>query len=320
MGGNKKWTRRAAVGSLASGGGLLLFGTGGSTQITSYRDVEVNAGDGDDAVLQFVDRSEDADVVEPGSPAVVYEIRDNVGAFAAENIAVDARVVDGGAIGATVSTESSPFEVAVSCDDGASELSGSYAVALEFTASNSEFTITASRTTESPIEVDCGLDYSNGANYRDGGNDTDIPPRTDAKGSVESPGNANSEDGSYATLKSESNKGGGPKGGKIGFTLPPVSVADAYELEVAVSGTAPSGDWVVYLVDEAGTRLTSTGNGDKDKLQSSTNSFTFDSTESDAIRSNRRGLYLVFETTSNGNEVTAAIDYFELKPTQNSTS
>jgi len=315
MGGNKKWTRRAAIGPLASGGGLLLFGTDGSTQITSYRDVEVNAGDGDDAVLQFVDRSEDANVVEVGSSAVVYEIRDNVGAFAAENIAVEARVVDGKAIGATVSTESSPFEVAVSCADGASGLSGSYTVALEFEASNPEFTITASRTTESRVEVDCGLDYGNDANYRDSTNETTIPPGDNAKGWVGNPAGVNGDDDDYATLNSEGNRSD-RRGANIGFALPPVRESEKYVLDVVVSDSQPGGDWVVDVVDGKGDKLARIGTGNKSKLKKGSNSFEFELNKEAIEPPKQIDLYLIFRMTSSGNNKTAEIDYFELKPAQ----
>lgn len=324
MGDNKKWTRRAAVGSLASGGGLLLFGTGGSTQITSHRDVAVNAAEGDDAILQFVDRSKDAGTVGDGA-ATVYEIRDNVGTFGSDEISVSARIDedDIGAIDATVSDGSAPFEIDLRCSDETAGLRGEYTIELAFTASNADSTISADRTTDEPVTVDCGFDYGNSANYRDNTEDTtntDIPPREAAKGSVTTPSNVNSDDGRYATFSSESRDDGTEiKGAEIGFVLPTAPKSDAYELRVEVSGDQPSGDWIVYLVDGAGTRLTSTGNGPKDKLKKNTNRFAFDSDESGRIRSNRTDLYLIFATTSNGNEVTAMVDHFELRPVSSSS-
>jgi hypothetical protein len=330
MGDNKKWTRRAAVGSLVSGGGLMLFGTGGSTQITSDRDVEVNAGNGEDAVLQFVDVSGSAGVVRSGSLSEVYKIKDNIGTFEPADIAVSARAVGGGRLDVKVTTDGDTFDVAVSCSDDASGLRGSYTIALEFTASNPEFTITATRAT-GLVDIDC-YDFGSSNNYRDSGDEGTAVQPDDPKGTIKEPGNVNDRnDDTYATAIAVCNSnssgnsgkngngngnggngnGGGGRGGRVGYALPPTQQNGAYELYVKYKNS--NGKWNVYLRDIDGNDLTGkyklTGGGQN--VRSKT--IEFNQSENSAISKNADNLYLIFETTSNGNCVSVDIDYFELR-------
>lgn len=303
MGDNEKWTRRAAVGSLASGGGLLLFGTGGSTQISSYRDVEVNASDGEDAVLQFIDRSANAETVEFGSSAVAYEIKDNIGAFDSENSEVNS--VGPKPVKTMVSDgdEADSYVVEVSCSDGAS-VYGSYNIELDFRAvfEGKEFTITATRTTDDPVEINC-YDYGSSNNYRDGDKGQAEYP-VDPAGIIQNPGGVNESDNNYAKIsKSEGSRA------KVGYALPPISFDGPYQLAVDVERI--SGNWSVYLVDGDGNRLTS-NDGSKGKLTGNkTVTVEFTDTESDDIESSE-DLYLIFETNDNGDNF-VEVGYFELQ-------
>ncbi|MDB2251263.1 hypothetical protein PM076_06835 [Halorubrum ezzemoulense] len=329
MGDNKKWTRRAAVGSLVSGGGLMLFGTGGSTQISTYRDVAVNTGDGEDAVLQF-DEDYDGGVVT--SDAVnVYEITDNVDAFELDDIAVEARV-DGGTVDATVTGGNDTFDVAVRCSDNADGLRGSYAIELIFTASNPDFTITATRTT-GPVEIDC-YDFGSSNNYRDSSDEGTAAQPDDPKGTIDNPGNVNDgNDDTYATAvavcnsnssgnsgnngngngNGENGNSGGDRGGRVGYALPPTQQNGAYELYVKYKNS--NGKWNVYLRDIDGNDLTEkyrlTGGGQNERSKT----IEFDRSENSAIGANAGSLYLIFETTSSGNCVSVDVDYFELRRT-----
>ena len=347
MGDNKKWTRRAAVGSLASGGGLLLFGTGGSTQITSYRDVEVNAGKGEDAVLQFIDRSEGMSVETAGS-AVVYEIKDNVGAFGKDDITVTASA-GSEPVTAAVSNESSPFEVTVSCSGGASGLDGSYEVELTFEASTPDYTITATRMTE-PVDFSC-YNFGNENNYRDSGDQGQAIQPTDPRGVLSDPANVNNPDESYATAQAEGNNCGsgnsgggsnsstsnsrnsdgginnssdgsgssgkgssGPPSGRVGYALPSIQSDSEYELSVKYKNS--TGSWNAYLVNGSGTKLDEelSVTGGENSSREKTLQFADDA----FISNNTDDLYLVFETTGNGSCVSIDIDYFELRPAGNS--
>lgn len=312
MGDNKKWTRRAAVGSLVSGGGLMLFGTGGSTQITSNRDVTVNTGDGEDAVLQFVDVSDDATVVRAGSPSVVYEIRDNVGTFEPADIAVSARVVGGGGLDTTVTADGDAFDVAVSCSDDASGLRGSGTIELEFTASNPDFTITATRTT-GLVDIDC-YDFGSSNNYRDSGDVGTAAQPANPKGTLESPGSVNDGDGdTFATAVAAQRSKSDKKGGRVGYALPSVEPGGTYELNISYKNS--NGSWNVYLKNKAGDEWTQefSINGGGPDVQSKT--INFNNTDNVKISNNADNLYLIFETTSNGNGVSVDIYSFELSRT-----
>ncbi|MDB2237472.1 hypothetical protein [Halorubrum ezzemoulense] len=334
MGDNKKWTRRAAVGSLVSGGGLMLFGTGGSTQISTYRDVAVNTGDGEDAVLQF-DEDYDGGVVT--SDAVnVYEITDNVDAFELDDIAVEARV-DGGTVDATVTGGNDTFDVAVRCSDNADGLRGSYAIELIFTASNPDFTITATRTT-GPVEIDC-YDFGSSNNYRDSSDEGTAAQPDDPKGTIDNPGNVNDgNDDTYATAvavcnsnssgnsgnngngngNGENGNSGGDRGGRVGYALPPTQRNGAYELYVKYKNS--NGSWNVYLRDIDGNDLTGkyklTGGGQNVRSET----IEFNQSGNSAISENYDNLYLIFETTSNGNCASVDVNHFELRQTETSSN
>ena len=314
MGDNKKWTRRAAVGSIASGAGLLLFGTGGSTQITSYRDIEVNAaGEGESAVLNFNDNSSETTVESDGSQSSVYKIEDTDDIFGKSGtgeVNVTAFVGDD-EIPAKVDTDSRPFDVTVGCDS-VNPLNGRESIDLMFEASAPEFTITATRTTTSQVLFDCGLNYRDSDNYRDNLTNTDIPPRGDAKGEVKNSAGVNSA-GDTAELISEDNKSD-KRGANIGFALPPVRESSKYELEVVVSGNQVTGDWAVALVKKDGSPLTRLGNGNKDKLQNSgSNVFQYE-LDREINLNETIDLYLIFNTTSSGNQKSVNVDYFEVTP------
>ncbi|OYR45147.1 hypothetical protein [Halorubrum sp. Ea8] len=315
MGDSKKWTRRAAVGSLASGGGLMLFGTGGSTQISTYRDVEVNAGDGDDAILEFNDQS-DGKTIKIGSPAVVYTIKDNVDTFSDDDINVTA-TVGTKSITAAVSNDSSPFEVTVSCAGEASGLNGLYDVELNFEALAPDFTITATRTPR--VDFDC-YDFGDENNYRDSGDKGQANQPTDPRGLLRNPEKVNNP-GDVTTAVSEGNKcetgssgGNGGPSGRVGYALPSIKSHTEYELYIKYENS--TGSWNAHLVNGSGTKLneelsiTGGGGNTKEKtLQFNDNQF---------IRDNADDLYLIFETTSNGNCVSVDIDYFELRSAGNS--
>ncbi|WP_143420759.1 hypothetical protein [Halorubrum ezzemoulense] len=331
MGDNKKWTRRAAVGSLVSGGGFMLFGTGGSTQITSNRDVTVNTGDDEDAVVRFVDRSENADVVDSTDGEEVYVIEDGVGEFNINGVSVSVPTGSGNDSVRIKVDEESPnsFSVKAACPSEPTTFNDDF-LKLLFELDNNDQTITATRTTNNRISFDCGIasyDYGDSANYRDNSGNTDnsdIPPGNDAKGEVLNPErlnqrNENDPNDPYAILQSESNKGGNSiDGANIGFALPPVPESEKYVLDVAVSDSPPGGDWVVDVVyvangDEV-VSLTRTGNSDKYKLKKNLNTFEFKLNKETIDPLKQIDLYLIFETTSSGNKKTAEVDYFELKP------
>ncbi|SNR61979.1 hypothetical protein SAMN06266787_106129 [Halorubrum ezzemoulense] len=335
MGDNKKWTRRAAVGSFVSGGGFMLFGTGGSTQITSNRDVTVNTGDDEDAVVRFVDRSENADVVDSTDGEEVYVIEDGVGEFNINRVSVSGTTGSGNDSVRieVVEDEESPnsFSVKAACPNEPTTFNDDF-LKLLFELDNDDQTITATRTTNNRISFDCGTesyDYGDSANYRDNSGNTDnsnIPPGNNAKGEVLNPErlnqrNENDPNDPYAILQGESNKRGNSiDGANIGFALPPVPESEKYVLDVFVSDKQPGGDWVVDVVDGDKNPLTRAGNGKKDKLKKGLNSFEFELNEEKIDPLKQIKLYLIFRMTSSGNNKKAEIDYFELKPTQNSTS
>lgn len=338
MGDNKKWTRRAAAGSLVSGGGFMLFGTGGSTQITSNRDVTVNTGDDEDAVVRFVDRSENADVVDSTDGEEVYVIEDGVGEFNINAVSVSGTTDSGNdsvQIEVVEDAESSnSFSVKAACPSEPTTFNDDFLKIL-FELDNNDQTITATRTTNNEISFDCGIesyDYGNFGNYRDNTEKTsnsDIPPGDDAKGEVLNPERLNQRnehdpDDRYAILKSESRSGGSSeKGANIGFALPSVPESEKYVLDVAVSNSQPGGDWVVdvvYVVDDEVVNLARTGTDNKYKLKKESNSFEFELNKENIDSLKQIDLYLIFRMTSSGNNKTAEIDYFELKPAQNSTS
>ena len=304
MGDSKKWTRRAAVGSIVSGGGLMLFGTGGSTQISTYRDVEVNAGDGDDAVLQFIDKSAEAEPVEFGGSAVVYKIKDNIGAFDSEKSEVTVVGPESSKAVFSDGDEDDSYVVEVSCSDGSS-VYGSYNIELDFRAvfEGKEFTITATRTTDDPVEINC-YDYGSSNNYRDAGDEGQADYPKDPVGNIDSPGNVNKKYTDYATISKS-----GVSRAKVGYALPPVSFDGPYQLAVDVRKV--SGNWSVYLVDGDGDRLTY-NQGSKGKLKNTrTVIVEFTDDESKAIE-NGGELYLIFGTNDTGNN-RVEVGYFELQ-------
>ena len=283
MGGNKKWTRRAAIGSLASGGGLLLFGTGGSTQISTYRDVEVNAGDGEDAVLQFIDNSSDT-TVGLNSPVSVYQIKDNAEAFNSNGINVTASI-DGKEepIDASIIRDENLFNVKVKCSDETSRLVGQHTIKLEFTAvsKTENFIISASRDASS-VDFDC-YDYGAKNNYKDTADgDADYP--TDPVGTISHPMNVNKGVDGYAKISS-----GASVKSKVGYALPPVSFDGPYELLVEVGER--KGRWSAYLVapgaDGESNKLTSTQGNNGMLGKNGTTVINFDtSADIEKIRTN----------------------------------
>ena len=305
MGDSKKWTRRAAVGSLVSGGGLLLFGTGGSTQISTYRDVEVNAG-GDDAVLQFSDNSSDT-TIGLNSSVSVYQITDNAEAFDSNDINVTASI-DGTEepIDASIIGDGNPFDVKVECSDETSRLVGKRTIKLEFTAvsKTENFIISASRDTSS-VEFDC-YDYGATNNYRDRDKGNANLPN-DPVGTISQPKNVNRGVGGFAEISS------GPSvKSKVGYALPPVSFDGPYELLVEVGER--KGRWSAYLVapgaDGESNKLTSTQGNNGMLGKNGTTIIEFD-TSAD-IKKYKDELYLIFEATDSSNQ-SIQIDYFELR-------
>lgn len=321
---SKNWTRRAAIGSLVSGAGFLVFGTGGSTQISSYRDVAVNRGTGDDAVLQFTDMSSEKVVDSSNSPAV-YKIDDTNSVFSESDILVTATA---GSVSVPVEVIKSgdSFKIKTNCPTGESGLSGYYDVTFDFKLSNASYILTATRTTESKVKFEC-YDFGNSNNYRDSGKGGNAAQPDKPKGTLETPGNVNVAD-AYAKAIAVCNSGSdenpgrgnnsGSKGGRVGYALPSTQQNGEYELYVKYKNS--NGNWQIYLTNREGNKRTEKYNlnGGSQKERSETIEFTDE--DNTFIKNNADDLYLIFETRSSGNCASVDIDYFELRKAETSSN
>lgn len=310
MSGNKKWTRRAAIGLIGTGAGLFALNTGATTQIYSDRGVELNTtADENKPLLPLSDESGSAEISSTGDETTVYSIRENdLGWTFTDTDILGLESTEGDQIEPSdVTVSNGGDEVVLSCSE--SEFDGKYIfiLGLEAQAENEDGTlsVTAERETES-ISIDCRTFYSIETNYSDSRDDGERaapqPDGDNAKGVVENPGNIG-RDGN-AELKG--GKGGDGGGLKVGFRLPPVDSSDCYTL--TIKRPQGTGNLEAYLVNISGAELT-----DRFEFKGKETPFIFKIDGDDAIDiSNSDELFLIFEDGSSGN-TTNKIDSIKLE-------
>lgn len=304
---NKKWTRRAAIGFISGGAGLLALRTDAATQIQADRGVDLGTTTDAEALLPLIDKSGDAEISGSGDETTVYRVAENDVDWEFTNVSLSNIKTKSGD---DISRGNSPITVSTSGEDvviscSGRTFSGEYELSFDLKAESEggQVSVVTGRTASEPIPLDCTIDvdYANENNYSDNGDGSAEQPGDEAKGTVESPSNIGSDDEHFATLNSR-NKDGGLK---VGFVLPPVSSAEKYMLTVKTKKA--TGGLVAYIVtgDENGgeVRLSC----DKE-IKKNTEEYVIQDTNDCAAagekisdEENRNDLFLVFEDGSNGN-------------------
>lgn len=255
MSGDKKWTRRAAIGFIGAGAGLFAFNTGAVTQIYSDRAVNLGTIGDTEALLPLIEESGNAKISSADDEATVYRIGENdLNWSFMDNIDIlDLQRTSGDQIDhADIEVSGNGDEIVLNCSG--SGFRGEYKLSLSLKAQseaeNGSLSVTLERETQS-ISIDCRPFYSDSENYRDNAEgDADIPGDFDAKGRVTNAGNIGSDDDSVATIE-EAETGGGNISLLVGFVLPPAGSADCYTLTVRTRDGG-GGNLRTYLRDDAG--------------------------------------------------------------------
>jgi hypothetical protein len=307
MSNDRTWTRRAALGLIAGGGGLLAFSTDAATQIHLNRGTDLGTEDDEAALLPLIDKSGDASISDSDEEATVYSIDSNNLGWKFTSVKIsEVGGKSGDKIGTNdiVAVEKNGRDAAISCTG--SGFSGEYEITLDIKAdaAGGDVSATMQRTTHA-ISIDCPIDYNDQNNYSDNEDGTAKRPGNDAKGEVINPENVNEGNSGSTTLQSRNNDGGL----KVGFTLPTVPSAGEYTLKIKVKKSTAG--LYAYLVDGDGNPMSC-----KKSLKKGLNEFDIDDSNScinsnDTISDNRTDLFLIFEDTSNGNN-SSQIKFFEL--------
>ncbi|WP_144049596.1 hypothetical protein [Halorubrum salipaludis] len=299
MSGDKKWTRRAAVGFIGAGAGLFALNTNAATQIYSDRDVVLGTEDDPAALLPLIDESGNAEISGADDEAVVYRIGENdldwsftnnVGILSLQHTSGDH--IDQSDIDIAVSGNGE--EIALSCSG--SEFSGEYKIRLNLEAEaedgSGSLSVTVDRETQA-ISIDCRPFFGQPMNYSDTENGIGKQPRQGpgANGTITNPNGITTRKGEPAKLQGA----GGNPGLRVGFRLPRIKKADCYKLTIKRGkGPAKLDAFIVDSDYEGEDELTERRNIEK-KEESL---LSFSDNENARIRNNRDDLWLIFETKS----------------------
>lgn len=312
MSGDKKWTRRAAIGFIGAGAGLFALNTGAATQIYSDRGVNLGTIGDTEALLPLIDESGNAGISSADDKAVVYRIgeSDLNWSFTDDIDILNVQHTSGDHIDQAdidIAVSGNRDEIVLSCSG--SDFSGKYKLSLTLGAQsegeNGSLSITLERETQS-ISINCKPFYTNSENYRDNADGTaEIPGDFDAKGKVTNAGNIGTDDGSVATIE-EAETGGGNISLLVGFVLPPVGSSDCYTLTVRMRDGG-GGNLRAYLRDDS-------GNDVSDKFQvkddfDDDNTVQITGVNTDKI-ADAEQLYLLFEGSGNQSH---EIEFINLK-------
>lgn len=304
---NKKWTRRAAIGFISGGAGLLALRTDAAMQIQADRGVNLGTTTDAEALLPLIDKSGDAEISGSGDETTVYRVAENDVDWEFIDVSLSNIKTESGD---DIDRENDPIAVSTSGEDvviscSGSTFSGEYELSFDLKAESEggQVSVVTGRTAGEPIPIDCSVDvdYADVNNYSDNGDGSAEQPGDEAKGTVGSPSNIGSDETNFATLNSR-NKDGGLK---VGFVLPPVLSAEKYVLTVKTKKA--TGGLVAYIVtgDEDGDEVRLSCNKE---IKKNTDDYVIQATnkcvaagEKISDEKNRDDLFLVFEDGSNGN-------------------
>lgn len=304
---NKKWTRRAAIGFISGGAGLLALRTDAAIQIQADRGVNLGTTTDTEALLPLIDESISAEISGFGDETTVYRIAENNVNWDFTDVSLSNIKTESGD---DISRGNSPITVSTSGEDvviscSGSTFSGKYELSFDLKAESEggQVSVVTDRTAGEPVPIDCTVDadYADVNNYSDNGEGDAEQPGDKARGTVEYPSNIGNNDENFATLNSR-NKDGGLK---VGFVLPPVSSAEKYVLTVRTKKA--TGGLVAYIVtgDEDGDEVRLSCNKE---IKKNTDEYVIQATNKCAAagekisdEKNRNDLFLVFEDGSNGN-------------------
>ena len=310
MSGDKKWTRRAAVGFIGAGAGLFALNTDAATQIYSERGVNLGTIGDTEALLPLIDESGNAKISSADDEATVYRIgendlewgfTDNIDTLDLQRTSGDP--IERADIGIAVSGDRD--EILLNCSGR--EFSGQYKLNLSLKAQsedeNGSLSVTIERETQS-ISIDCRPFYSDsGKNYSDTGKgNAEIPGDFTAKGKVVSASKIGSKDG--MAIINDAETGGGNNSLLVGFVLPPAESANCYTLTIQLTDGG-GGNLRAYLRNEDGEDVS-----DKFRVPDDFgNNNEVQVTGQDANKiANAEQLYLLFEGSGNQSHKIKFID------------